>query len=50
MEKTILNEINKLVSQGNDEGIKKMGGYIVIGAFAYISPHIKDIYSDFIFD
>ena len=42
----ILDTIDKLMNEHLDINLKKMISYIIVGAFAYVCPHIKEIYSD----
>ena len=46
IEYKILDTIDKLMNEHLDINLKKMISYIIVGAFAYVCPHIKEIYSD----
>tara|TARA_A100001015_G_scaffold309202_1_gene408182 strand:+ start:2243 stop:3169 length:927 start_codon:yes stop_codon:yes gene_type:complete len=49
LEQYIITEFDKLISNGQNDIAKKMGGYIVIGALAYVLPEVKLIYNDITF-
>ena len=44
LEKEILEKFDNLISSGIDDNYKKMGAYIVIGAFSYVSNEVKKKY------
>ncbi len=46
----IINEFDKLVSSSESESAQKMGAYIAIGIFAYVSQTVKAIYQDYIYN
>jgi hypothetical protein len=49
LEDKILEKFDNFVTLGINENFRKMGGYIVIGAFSYISKEVKDIYNNVVF-
>ena len=49
-ERLLLNKINILLNEDLDKNIQIMISYVIIGAFAYVCPHIKKYYDNLIFD
>ena len=50
LQEYIITEFDNLISNGRTDMAKKMGGYIAIGAFAYISSDVKSVYNDIVFN
>ena len=49
LEKEILSKFDNLISLGIDENYKRMGAYIVIGAFSMYQMKLKEIYNNIVF-
>lgn len=49
IDKLLIEKINFLINENFDYNLQKMISYIIIGAFAYVSSEIKNIYNDFDF-
>ena len=49
-EEVVLDKINLLLNKNLDKNIKIMISYLILGAFAYVCPHIKNKYDNIIFN
>ena len=45
----LINTMNFMLNDDLNISLKKMISYVIIGAFAYVVPDIKSLYSDVIF-
>jgi hypothetical protein len=49
LEEKVLGKFDSFISLGINEKFRKLGGYIVLGAFSYVSKDVKEIYNNIIF-
>ena len=46
-QKCILENIDKIISSSEDEGLKTLGKYLMIGGLGVVSQEIREKYPDF---
>lgn len=49
IQKYLLDDINKVITSSDNEAIKNLGNYLMIGGLAVVCPEIRDRYPDFVY-